>query len=84
MASLEQITETRTVVTGYSLTLSEQEAQALVDVLSKIGGDPYCSSRKHTQAVLDALMGEGFYWRKSVFTKPDGEVGLYFKNEVDI
>lgn len=40
MASVQKITETRVVTTGYNLSLSEQEASVLRSILHRVGGQP--------------------------------------------
>jgi hypothetical protein len=43
----------------YILTLSKEEAEALVAVLVNIGGEPTRSPRGYTQSVLSALKCKG-------------------------
>lgn len=49
---------------GFTLHLSEAEAIALACVMSRVGGDPEKSDRKHTQAIYDALRDSGLYYRE--------------------
>lgn len=52
----------------YTLELSQEEAQTLADVLSRVGGSMTDSRRRHTQAILDTL----------------GDVGVNFGNKPDL
>lgn len=42
-----------------TLVLSGVEAQALVEVLSRTGGDPRTTAGRHTEAIYDALVEQG-------------------------
>lgn len=42
-----------------TLVLSEVEARALVEVLSRTGGDPRTTAGRHTEAIYDALVEQG-------------------------
>lgn len=44
---------------GANLTLSKDEAETLLVVLGKVGGDPWESRRKHASAILEALRSAG-------------------------
>jgi hypothetical protein len=59
MARAELITEIVKTPRGVQLTLSNNEAEALVSVLRKIGGAPDDTRRGFTQAVLQALRDAG-------------------------
>lgn len=53
-------TKTETIVTNvYTLELSQDEAIALVDVLSRIGGPPKSSRRGLTSNIYDGLVAAG-------------------------
>ncbi|MEU0860642.1 hypothetical protein ABZ352_35545 [Streptomyces griseofuscus] len=65
MAVAEKTTVERVVTEdGFTLKLTVEEAETLVAVLSRVGGSPYTSPRKHAGAVLDALREAGTraYW----------------------
>lgn len=66
-----------------SLTLSEKEAQTLTHILSKVGGDPWDSPRRHSDSISKVLHELGFDFDTSVFENPD-RVGLMFLNDVDV
>jgi len=50
-----------TTTTGYTVSLSVDEAQALVDLLECVGGDPWDTRRGLAGAVSDALGDAGVY-----------------------
>ena len=43
------------------LTISQDEAQFLYDILQSVGGSPKYSRRKHEAGISDALKGVGCY-----------------------
>jgi hypothetical protein len=45
-------------IESLTLTLNEQEAKTLVAILSRIGGCPDNSPRKHAANILEAIMRE--------------------------
>lgn len=53
-------------LTRISLDLSEDEAQALADILAKVGGSPERSRRMHAEAVSEALKSAGISWQRHV------------------
>lgn len=55
MAKASPVTE----VTEIDLKLNKAEACALATVLRRVFGDAFSSPRRHTQAVLSALIGSG-------------------------
>ncbi len=55
MAKANVEKETKTEITGVTLELSREEADALAAVVAKIGGDPERSPRKHIKAIEEAL-----------------------------
>lgn len=54
-SAIKKITPPAVPVVEYVLTLSKDEAQTLADVLSKFGGNPYQSRRKHIHTLVAAL-----------------------------
>lgn len=69
-ATREPIVEKETVF----LSLTEKEAVVLQTILYKVGGDPYESPRKHSQAISEAL------YDLSIRSKPflgNGEITLF-------
>lgn len=44
-------------VVEVTLVLSKEEAETLLAVLGRVGGNPYTTRRKHTQDVYNALLG---------------------------
>lgn len=57
-ASLTEITRTITERT-VRLTLTEEEAQFLIDLTALIGGSPTRSRRRHNDSIRDALRDAG-------------------------
>lgn len=47
------------LVSEYKLTLTKDEAEALVALVASVTGDPAHSPRKHTEAIFFALTGQG-------------------------
>jgi hypothetical protein len=69
MAEAKRTTTTQEVVVkktceAVQLTLSVDEAQTLIDVLAKVGGDPARSRRFHSSTIYDALrrFGMEYTW----------------------
>ena len=60
MAEAQRITETVIVDKGISLSLTNEEAQVLIDILAKVGGHSDFSRRKHADSVYYALSKVGF------------------------
>jgi hypothetical protein len=58
--------EVTTKVPGYTLELSDAEAQTLTLVLAMVGGDGDRSARKHTQSVYDALEAAGIDYESNL------------------
>lgn len=58
---------TADTVTTVVLTLNEEEAWFLADVMSCIGGDPSKSRRKHETAIAAALKNIGFHFEQSPY-----------------
>ena len=58
----------RTYNVTVSLTMSKDEAQAVADVLSMVGGDQTDTRRVHTAAVFRALANAGIkgQWRNDM------------------
>lgn len=59
MAGYQLVTETLTIKTGVTLTLSNEEADALISVLAEVDGDPG-SRNQHVASVEDALEAAGY------------------------
>jgi len=65
VATAEKITVERVVTEeGFVLKLTVDEAETLVTVLSRVGGNPIFSPRGKTEGVLSALIEAGApnYW----------------------
>jgi hypothetical protein len=62
----------------YELTLTEDEAQTLRDILYKIGGDARTSRRRHIEPITEALEDVGIHVT-SLFADADG--GIYFQEQ---
>ena len=63
MANIEVVTVPPVVppvvpVRKFILSLSEDEARTLRDILGRVGGDPNYSRRKHKQVIFNALYDE--------------------------
>jgi hypothetical protein len=58
-------------ITYYELTLSQEEAQFVLDITGFIGGDPRLSRRKHAETIESTLVGVGL-----VYTEVDSEGNL--------
>lgn len=63
LVSTTSIEESSTSSNEISLTLTQDEAQVLADVLSCIGGDPRYSRRKFTKSVADKLEHFGITYK---------------------
>lgn len=63
-----------------SLELSENEAQALRDLLGNVGGDPVQSRRKYVDTILNGLQECGIYRSGA----EDKTGTIFFNNEVDV
>lgn len=68
------------------LTLNEQEAQTLADILAKVGGVPETTRRRHASAIAGALEEAGVRFHYTQFScgAPDLHVqgnGLWFEEE---
>lgn len=50
----------------YVLTLSNDEAKALSEVIARIGGSPEKSQRKHIDSIAEALTSAGFLYTSGV------------------
>lgn len=50
-----------TIVTTYNLELSKEEAEAIVDIIICVGGDPN-GRRRYIDSVSDALNKAGISW----------------------
>jgi hypothetical protein len=61
------------------LYLSNEEAQVLCDIASRVGGCPDTSRRRLTDNVADALYGVGFRFTDST-DLADGLSRLYFED----
>lgn len=59
MAKATAQIETRTVVQGVTLTLTEAETYTLLDVLAGVGGSTKDSRRRHCDSIASALNGAG-------------------------
>lgn len=77
-------------VNHYTLTMTLDEAQALMDILAKIGGHPEKSRRRYMQAIYEALQKTGLrfqgdYMGQSYFRDHakdfTTESGIFFKDE---
>lgn len=55
MAKAEKVPVTQPVPFNVVLTLSREEAEAVIDVLGMVGGPPKVTRRKYTDAVYYAL-----------------------------
>lgn len=65
MAKAEKTTVVETVEVlrpGVSLELTDDEAQFIVDLFSKIGGSPENSRRRHADDIRTALEDLGYSW----------------------
>lgn len=67
MANANVTRKTTVEITGVTLHLSKEEAEAVSAVLAKIGGHPEDSPRKHTEAVAKALTAQGLSYHMSPF-----------------
>ena len=65
-------------VVEYVLTLSEDEAQTLADALSKFGGNPNESRRKHILTIVDALCSVDVNYKYPVSDLVRNGNSLYF------
>ena len=71
-------------VNAYELILSQDEAQALADILSKVGGNPDTSRRKFANAIFVALRHVGVEYGGGVHDRaPDLERNLLFGDGPD-
>ncbi len=63
----QEVTKTETVP-GYTLTLTQDEAETLMSIVGSVSGDSKDSPRKHADAVYYALQGQGLSakYRKQV------------------
>lgn len=52
---VEVVKVTTETIDQFTLTLNRAEAQFLMDLCGKVGGCPFSTRRKHSQAVYDAL-----------------------------
>lgn len=75
MAQATRLPKTVTIFTGVELTLSEEEAQTLLIVTARIGGDLKTSPRKHLLAISRALKAAGY---KRQLNEPPVEGNIYF------
>ncbi len=57
------------------LSMSEKEAQTLAILLSRVGGDPTGSRRKHADSLRDALYVTGFNYSTD---EPDVKGDIWF------
>ena len=65
-------------VKNYVLSLSEQEAGALLDILANVGGDPEYSNRKYVDSMYEALLRAKVKSLNSQFE--DSKRSLHFKD----
>lgn len=68
----------KTIIKSVQLDLSIEEAEVLVTILHRVGGNPETSKRKYTDSILSALTGRG------IEDRYDGEISdkthaIYFK-----
>lgn len=59
---VEQVVTKMVPTTEVTLVLTQEEAQALVNVLAKIGGEPAVSERGQVQNIGDTLRDAGFHF----------------------
>lgn len=69
------------IAPNYNLILSKDEAQALLDLLYCVGGDPDKSRRKFTAAIADALESLGLVGADCDSLGYDMEGSVYFKDQ---
>lgn len=61
--------------TTITLTLDAVEAETVLAVLAKVGGDPELSTRQHSNAVLEALEGAGLrYYGRPIVNSLSGHL----------
>lgn len=66
--SLKTTIETTVTVPAVQLTLNEDEAQFVADLLSCVGGSPDRSRRKHSRDLLRALSAVGVHYNAEPYT----------------
>lgn len=62
---------------GVTLELTDSEAQTLVEVLFRVGGDPRFSRRAHSRNIIDQLSGLDYHPTTSMLI----EGSIYFAKD---
>jgi len=69
-----------TIISGFTLQISVQEAAALMAVLGMVGGTPQTTPRGFTENVFDALKAAGAVWPNEDTTQILGYSSLLGKD----
>jgi hypothetical protein len=64
------------------LTLSKDEAQTLVDVISLAGGNPSTTRRKYAQNIMDAMRKVGYVYIMDAYEKELKGSQIYFHEKL--
>lgn len=74
--------ESRLVIAdGFELRLSVAEAQVVMWILRRIGGDPVETPRRYSKAILKALSAAGCTVKDDQFQSIEGHHSIYFKED---